>query len=130
MSVSYIFDKAAIGLSLFCAAHCLLLPLALVLIPALTSTTFGNEEFHQWMLAAVLPTSLLALTLGCRQHQRMDIMAIGLTGLAIMILAALFGHDLFGESGEKVTTLVGASLIALSHIRNQSLCRRHDCQHH
>lgn len=130
MSVSYVFDKVAIGLSLFCAVHCLMLPVALVMLPALTSTTFGDEQFHQWMLVAVLPTSLLALTLGCRQHQRMDIMVIGLTGLAIMISAALFGHDLLGETGEKITTLLGASLIALSHVRNQSLCRRHDCDHH
>ena len=130
MSVSYVFDKVAIGLSLFCAVHCLMLPVALVMLPALTSTTFGDEQFHQWMLVAVLPTSLLALTLGCRQHRRMDIMVIGLTGLAIMISAALFGHDLLGETGEKITTLLGASLIALSHVRNQSLCRRHDCDHH
>jgi len=128
-STPFIFDKAAIGLSLFCAVHCLLLPVTLIMLPSLAATTFGGEEFHQWMLVAVLPISLLALTLGCRKHREMSIMLLGLMGLIIILVAALFGHDLFGEIGEKVATLLGASLIALSHVRNQSLCHQHNCDH-
>ena len=129
-SVSFIFDKAAIGLSMACAVHCLLLPVALVMIPSLAATVFGDEQFHQLMIVVVLPTSLLALTLGCRQHREMSIMVIGVVGLAIIVFAALFGYDLLGETGEKAATLIGASLIALSHVRNQRLCRKHrHCDH-
>ena len=121
------FDKAAIGISLFCAVHCLLLPVALVTLPALAASSVGNETFHQWLLLAVLPTSIIALTLGCRQHRSFSVLAIGVPGLLILILAALFGHDFLGESGERVATLIGAGLIAFGHFRNHRLCQQHRC---
>lgn len=120
-------DKAAIGLSLVCAIHCLLLPVAVVMLPAMAAATFGDERFHQWMLLAVLPTSLFALTMGCRRHRNMGVLAIGLPGLAILSLAAFFGHDLLGETGEKVASLAAALLIALGHVRNHALCKRQLC---
>jgi hypothetical protein len=120
-------DKAAIGLSMICATHCLLLPVALVMLPALATNTFGDESFHLWMLLAVLPTSLIALTIGCRQHLNFNVMAIGITGLSILTLAVFFGHDLLGETGEKLASLLGASIIALSHFLNHALCKRLQC---
>lgn len=120
-------DKLAVGLSLICTVHCLLLPVALVMLPALAANTFGDESFHQWMLLAVLPTSLIALTMGCRRHLNFSVLAIGLPGLAILTLAAFFGHDLFGETGEKIASLLGASLIALGHFRNHRLCKKLQC---
>jgi len=126
-TVSTHFDKAAIGLSLVCAVHCLLLPLVLVILPTLAASTSSDERFHQWMLMAVLPTSLLALAMGCRRHRNMSVMAMGLPGLAILTLAAFLGHDWLGESGEKIASLLGASLIAFGHFRNHTLCRRLQC---
>jgi hypothetical protein len=126
-TVSTHFDRVAIGLSLVCAVHCLLLPVALVILPTLAASTFSGERFHQWVLMAVLPTSLLALTMGCRRHRNMSVMAMGLPGLAILTLAAILGHDWLSESGEKIASLLGASLIALGHFRNHALCRHLQC---
>ncbi|MDY6828881.1 MAG: MerC domain-containing protein [Pseudomonadota bacterium] len=117
-------DKAAIGLSVVCAAHCLLFPVALVFLPAVAATAFGDDRFHQWMLLVVLPISVLALTVGFRRHRKTSVLAIGLPGLAILTLAALVGHDWFGETGEAAASVLGASLIALSHLRNHALCQR------
>ena len=126
-SVSTSLDKAAIGLSMVCAVHCLLLPVALVLLPALAANSFGDESFHSWMLLAVLPTSIFALTMGCRQHRNYSVMATGLLGLAILTLAILFGHDWMGETWEKVATLAGALFIALGHFKNHRLCKKQQC---
>ncbi len=126
--VSISIDKAAIGISFACAVHCLLLPVALVFLPTLTVGALGDERFHQWMLMAVLPTSLIALTMGCRRHRNMSVLAMALPGLVILTLAAILGHDTLGESGEKIATLLGAALIALGHIRNHTLCRRLQCR--
>ena len=126
-TVSTNIDKAAIGLSLICAVHCLMLPVALVMLPALTASAFAGEHFHQWMLIAVIPTSLTALTMGCKQHRNMSIMAMGLAGLIVLTLAAFLGHDLLGETGEKMVSLLGASLIAVGHVKNHTLCRRLQC---
>ncbi|CCK74340.1 MAG: MerC domain-containing protein [Oleispira antarctica] len=124
-SASINIDKVAIGLSTVCTVHCLLLPIILVMLPALSTNIFGDEVFHQWLLIAVIPTSLIALTMGCRQHKNLSVMIFGLLGLAILIPTAFFGHDLLGEAGEKIASVLGAAFIALGHIRNSSLCK--DC---
>ncbi len=127
MTMSTRIDKAAIGLSLACAVHCLLLPVAVVMLPTLAATTLADEQFHQWMLVAVLPTSLIALFMGCRQHGNTRVVAVGLLGLAILILAVYLGHGVLGETGELIASLLGASVIAFAHLRNHALCKRLGC---
>ena len=116
-------DKAAIGLSLLCAVHCLALPIVIVLAPAVGSLAIADESFHLWMVAVVIPVSAYALVLGCRKHRRMSVLALGIVGLVVLGGSALFGHDLVGEQGERTLTLIGALLIALSHFQNFRLCR-------
>lgn len=120
-------DKTAIGLSLACAIHCLALPVALTLIPTLSTLPLGDEKFHQLLLLAVLPISLVALVIGCRKHYNYPVIALGISGLSVMIFAATLGHDLLGEAGEKIMTLVGAAILAYSHIQNHKLCREKNC---
>ncbi|WP_338109406.1 MerC domain-containing protein [Pseudomaricurvus alkylphenolicus] len=120
-------DKAAIGLSLLCAAHCLLLPVAMVMLPALASTIFGEERFHFYLLIAVIPASLFALTMGCRQHRNTTVLKVGLPGIAVLVLVSLFGHDLLGEQGEKLGTVFGTALVALGHVFNYRLCNQKPC---
>jgi len=79
-------DKAAIGLSLLCAVHCLALPLAVALLPALVSLGFQDEKFHTWMVFIVIPLSIFALTLGCRKHRNPWVLATGATGLLALVL--------------------------------------------
>ncbi len=121
-------DKAAIGLSLLCAAHCLALPLLLVLVPSLTALQLDNEAFHMWMVFAVIPTSTYALTIGCKQHKRYRLLILGLLGLSCLILAVALGEALLGEIGEKALTVVGAGFIAYGHYKNYRLCQQHTHQ--
>lgn len=116
-------DKAAIGLSLLCAIHCALLPIILALLPTITLFGFEDEWFHRFLLVVVLPLSVFALLSGLRKHNNRTALAIGMVGLAVLILAAVAGHDLFGETGERVVTVFGSFLVATSHFRNFRLCR-------
>ena len=120
-------DKAAIGLSLVCTVHCLILPALLVVLPTLGGTALGDERFHQWLLFAVLRISVFALSIGCHRHRNGGVLVLGLLGLAALVFSVVLGHDVLGEIGEKVTSVLGASLIALSHWRNHRLCQRLDC---
>ena len=120
-------DKAAIGFSLVCTAHCFLTPVAVTLLPAFGATVLEDELFHYALLFAVLPTSMLALGLGCRQHKRVAVFATGLLGLLVLSLAVVLGHDGLGETGEKVTTVLGATIIAFAHTRNFKLCYDQQC---
>jgi hypothetical protein len=118
-----LLDRFAILTAGLCMLHCLAMPLLLVLIPVLASTTMAENSFHRTMLLFVLPASSIALLIGCRRHKDLRVLALGLSGLAQIVAAAYFGHDWLGETGEKAITVVGSALLAAGHLRNYRLCR-------
>jgi len=120
-------DKSSVGLSTVCAVHCLLMPVAVVMLPSLAALPFADERFHVLLVFFVLPLSTVALTMGCRKHKSWRVMAVGVVGLALLVRAALGGHDLFGELIEKSATVIGAGLVALSLVMNFRECRALDC---
>lgn len=120
-------DKFAVSTSAICAVHCAFLPIALSLFPALGTSVFGQESFHVLLLWLVIPLSFVALTMGCRKHKSWSVALLGLAGLTFLVAAASLGHDTLGEIGERVVTLIGATMIALGHLRNYRLCRRTGC---
>jgi|TARA_B110000914_G_scaffold113948_1_gene99674 drug/metabolite transporter (DMT)-like permease len=123
------FDKAAIGISALCIVHCLLLPVALALLPSMALLPIlGDELFHTLLVALVLPASIVALTLGCKQHKNWQVLIFASAGLLMLCLTAFFGHDYLGESLEKISTIVGASLVAASHVLNFKRCQRQKCK--
>ncbi len=120
-------DKLAIGISFVCIAHCFLLPVLLVMFPVVFALPLEGESFHQLLVLLVLPTSLIALITGCRKHNRNAVLFWGISGLSIVLFAALFGHDTVGELGEKILTLVGSLMVAWGHFKNYRLCRSSHC---
>ena len=113
-----VMDRMAIGLSLMCTVHCFVTPVILALLPSFAVLQIDSEQFHLWILAAVLPTSLLALSLGCKKHKRKRYMACGVIGLSFMICAVLLGHEI----AEKALTLIGSAFIAVAHWFNYQQC--------
>ena len=127
-SISIKFDKAAIGFSALCIAHCLLLPIGLALLPSVAIIgVLSDELFHSLLIVLIIPTSLVALSLGCRLHKSWLVLLLGAAGMSILVLTAFFAHDLLGEQLENVATILGAMLIAASHAQNFRLCRRKEC---
>ncbi|MBT3661812.1 MAG: MerC domain-containing protein [Rhodospirillaceae bacterium] len=122
-----LLDKFAVSTSAVCAIHCLCLPLFLSVVPALSATVLGQESFHEMLLWLVIPLSLVALSMGCRKHKSWLVLFLGLVGLGLLIVAATMGHDILGEGGERMATLMGAIAIAAGHIRNYTLCRVSMC---
>ncbi len=118
-------DKAAIGLSLLCTLHCLLLPVAVALLPSLALFGLEDELFHQILLVVVLPISAFALWSGLRKHSNGKVLALGVAGMVTLVITAVIGHDVFGESGERLMTVLGSLLVASSHFRNYQLCQLH-----
>lgn len=119
-------DKIAVGLSVVCAIHCFALPVALALMPSLLAMGLEDERFHTWLVFAIVPLAVIALPLGCSKHRDWSVLYVGIAGVAVLCLAAFLGHDVLGEVGEKLLTLVGSLLIAYSHLKNYRLCRRAD----
>jgi len=120
-------DKIAMSLSMICAIHCLLLPVIILTMPTLAATMLGDEAFHTILLYFVIPTSLFSLSMGCKRHRNKKILAAGFIGLSVLILTQILGHDILGETGEKISTLVGSLFIIVSHFKNHQLCKSIQC---
>ena len=108
-------DGLAISLSAACAVHCLVLPVLLALLPALSEWLDLPESVHLWLLLCALPVSLFVLgSASLRDRDGRAALLIGLGGLTLMGSALLAPS----EGAETALTLAGASLLALAHIRN------------
>jgi len=121
-------DRVAIGLSGLCALHCLVMPIAIVLFPMVAASFGSDERFHFGLAVLVLPSSALALVLGCRRHRDLAVLGLGLLGLSAFLGLALWGHDALGEVRERLASAGASALIALAHVRNYRLCRHDGCE--
>ena len=122
-------DSAAVILSGVCVLHCLALPIALTILPIVNVTLLDESTFHLIMMAVILPISVIALSIGCRQHKDKLTLVLGSAGLMLLTITALFGHDLFGLAGERIVTSIGGLILAAAHIQNYRCCRNDDCAH-
>jgi len=120
-------DRVAISVSVLCMLHCLLTPLLLIAIPVMSSTILAQELFHKLLVTLVLPVSVFALFIGCRRHRDRKVLILGSLGLFFLVMVALFGHELLGEAGEKIATVISGLILAIGHFRNYSLCRNDKC---
>jgi MerC mercury resistance protein. len=121
-------DKLAILLSGVCMVHCLLAPVVLTLLPILSLSILVEElVFHQLMLWLVLPSSLVALFIGCRRHRNGAILMTGLLGISVLALVAIWGHHNLTASQEKLATTLGGLILALSHYLNYRACQAIRC---
>lgn len=117
-----VMDRLAIGLSVLCTVHCFATPILLSLLPSIGALELNSEQFHFWILVAVIPTSLLALSLGCKKHRRLRYISFGVVGITLMLVAVTLGGSLFGEVGEKGFTLLGSAFVAVAHWFNYQQC--------
>ena len=143
-------DSLAISMSVICAVHCLLTPLLIILFPILTTTFWVDQDFHLWMLLFVLPTTSLAVFLGCRKHRDKFVIGLSTIGLGCLFGVSLYEsvfhiNQILQHSSEcvqcvhgglknsfTITTfanILGGFLLAGAHVRNYRLCRRLKCTH-
>ena len=115
-------DKVAVALSGLCLVHCLLLPFVVALVPFLGQ--FGDDHFHTELLLFVVPVSVIALTVGFRQHGHWEVLFAGTIGLIVLALGATVVHNAFGSLADRVMTITGSMILALTHFRNFRLARR------
>lgn len=124
MSPSRHFDRIAIALSAICIVHCLAVPLAMALLPV-AAIAFGSDgHFHELMLWLVLPTSVLGFLLGYREHRRESIVAMGVLGMVVLTIVALWGHGQWSIWVEATVSLLGSLALVGAHWLNFQEVRR------
>ncbi len=105
-------DASAIGLSMLCLAHCLLLPVLAALLPALG--TWAQAEWVHPVFAAI--AAPLAGTALWRAHRHRPLppvlVALALLGLTGLVAGAVL-HAL-----ETPLTVTGSLLLASAHVWN------------
>ena len=129
-NIQAIADKSAIALSFLCALHCLLLPAAIVLYPSTLGFLPGDESVHFALLFVVIPISAYALIKGGKVHKSHKVFITGISGLLVLVVAVVLGHDIVGEIGEKILTVLGSIIVIIAHIQNHIICRATDCECH
>ncbi|MEN7342563.1 MAG: MerC domain-containing protein [Pseudomonadota bacterium] len=123
-------DSIGMVLSFVCLAHCVLLGGAVAVglfgHHAAVDSAFSNPLFstndlaHKLLLLFVVPVSGLALAGGWLRHKRNDIALIGISGIALLAMAAFVAHDHLGHTTDTLMTIVGSLLLAYAHWRNRA----------
>lgn len=124
-----LLDRCSIGLSVLCLLHCLALPILISTIPVFATFAFADENFHIALVILVLPTSAIALSLGCRLHGNWRIIALGFAGVTSLVVAIFAAPLSLGEAGETLMTVLGAIFVACAHALNYRTCRARHCEH-
>jgi hypothetical protein len=114
-------DQVAVALSGLCLVHCLMLPVAIAVLPFLAEIDEGH--LHVQMLFVVLPVSGIALWLGYRRHGDRRIIIAGVAGLMLLLIGGTVAHNVYGLIADRSLTIMGSLVLAITHYRNSRLSR-------
>jgi len=114
-SLTSMLDASAIGLSTLCLVHCLLLPVAAALLPALAAA--GEAEWvHGLFVAFALPLAGLALWRAHRQRPLPALLVLLALAGAAGLAAGALGWPV--DALETPLTVAGSGLLASAHAWN------------
>lgn len=115
-------DKTAILLSSLCLVHCLVLPLAVSLLPWPAVLVERETAVHRWLLLAIVPISALTLVRGCARHGHWTVLGLGAAALGVLVTATQL--DDTAEWMETGLTVLGSAVLSASHLMNLRALRR------
>lgn len=119
------WDKIGIGLSSICVVHCILTPIAFVVLPAIGFAAGEHtHEFHWIMGGVLLPVALIAFVRGFKHHRQFLPALIGTIGVAI-IFAALFFVDSHDDLFQHFAiSMLGSAFLLVGHVLNRRACNQ------
>lgn len=120
-------ERAAIWLSLACAAHCLLMPVAMMLMPLLgASLAPENPTLELVLNGIVVVSALLGGLWGYRRHRDVRLVAATVAGLVVYLI----GHGLEGSTAGLALAVSGAVMLASSSFLSARLQHAAEHPHH
>ena len=130
MKTQILSDKFAMTLSMVCLVHCLFAPSLIILTYSFMAMSVESELVHKLILLITVPVSLFALSLGYKNHSTMNFIALGIIGLPTLVLAVILGEGVLGKNGELFLTMLGSTLVIISHYKNYQICKKTNCDCH
>ncbi|MAJ61394.1 MAG: hypothetical protein CBC48_16455 [bacterium TMED88] len=122
-------DSVGILGSAICALHCMATPVLIMAGASLPLWQADDESFHQTMLWLIVPSSIMAFSLGCWRHKDRWVLALGALGLFGITLPIAAPHGVLSEVGERWVTVCAAAMLVAAHLRNFKRCRADGCEH-
>jgi len=114
------YDKLGIIASSTCMIHCLIGPIAFILLPV-SSQASNNDWIHWILLALVLPVAILAFYQGYLQHKMKPILTLAILGLLLLLVAGFSGH--WHSRAEILLSLAGSLVLVGAHLWNMKRIR-------
>jgi len=118
-------DRYGMALSIGCAIHCAVLPMALSAMTTFGLAWVASPELEWSILICTFLIGSTRLVQSYRQHHQPECLALFLAGLVSFICAksGYFTFDYF----EAVFMTVGGLLVATAHFRNLRLAKSACC---
>ena len=128
------WDTLGISASVLCAIHCAVLPIALLIFPAISwRMPIEDHLFHQLMAFIVGGVGAAAFLSGYRKHRRRPLLLLASVGIGAIFFGG-FCHELLHTEThelERISTLFGSAVLITAHMLNLRACRtcNHDHAH-
>lgn len=114
-------DKLGAWASLTCAAHCLVCPILLVLLPISSIWWIADANFERWFIGISAVLAISSITYGFLKHRNPYIFLLLTCGLLTIVVAHHYhSHDSHFSS---VFMGIGGMQVFFSHYLNFKLCQ-------
>ncbi|HHW4679514.1 MAG TPA: MerC domain-containing protein [Xylella sp.] len=111
--------------SLLCAAHCVVLPLLLVIAPTSWSLLWFGDEIEQVIVLSVTLLGLFSLLMSYFRHRAWRAIGILFLGLTMLWLVIIYKPLHYAPTMHALTMAIGGTLVGIAHMINLRLNHRH-----
>lgn len=119
-------DTLGICASTLCLIHCLAVPLAIALLPALAGKFVHDDRTHYFLAFFVAAFCILGVLPGYLRHSRLNVLLLMIVGLSLVLFATFLTGSALGERFEIPIITAGNLCVVAAHWRNRKLLA---CQH-
>jgi cobalamin synthase len=118
-----LLDGFGMCASTICVAHCVLTPILLVALPLAGFSFLENELIDRSLAVLAIFISIMAIRPGFRLHGNVKLLVLAAFGVSCLLIAAFVAEHFWGETGDKIFTMIGGTALVLTHFLNRSFCK-------
>lgn len=116
------WDYVGMAVSILCVIHCLLLPVAIFVLPSLVSHLWEEDTVHIVLAVFVIVSAALAFGPSYLQHRNKRPLKWMFAGLALVLFATFAVHDVLGHEWEAPFSVIGGLMLVRAHWINRRGC--------
>jgi len=126
------WDAVGTFISGLCLAHCIALPLLVLVAPAVSTFFFLQPGLtHAVLFFLVCVAAVMSFIPGYRTHKHRLPLMLSILGISLLAFASFFVHDWLGHLWEPPLAVCGSLLLIAAHWVNHIKCKsctEHHCR--